>query len=161
MTDNAKHEAGSPEWLQVAESFFFGSHPLFNSLGLKVENISDDKVSIRATLAEDFEFEENSNLLHTGVFTIILDTVFGFAVLSKLKNLQPIATINLKTEYIAPAISGAQVLCDASCYAICGDIAHVRGEIYDLSREHVFATATAAFMIGTRGPDFRVQMRED
>jgi len=159
MMDKSKQKADFPEPLQAVESFSFDSHPLFKLLDLKVKDMSSEKVSVCATLAEDFEFEENSSLLHTGVFTIILDSVFGFAVLSKLKNLQSIATINLKTEYIVPASSGAQVFCEASCYAICGDIAHVRGEIYDSSKEHVLATATAAFMIGTRGPGLIMQNR--
>lgn len=141
-------------WQEAARTFFSDSHPLFHSLGMRPLAVKKDGVSVSCLPDDSFRAGKNDQYLHSGVLTIILDSVFGIAVFARLQDLRPIATINLKMEYIKPLTANALIKCTANCYAVRGNIGHVRGEISDAQSNQILATATAAFMIGTLGPSF-------
>jgi len=143
------------EWLEGAQEFFSNAHPLFSRLDMKPVQIGDGDVCVTATLNGLFEYHANSQRAHGGALTILLDTVFGFAIFAQLRNFQSIATINLRTDYISPASTGLKVKCSAQCYARRDNIAYVRGEIREAENDLLVATATGAFMVGSRGPDFK------
>ena len=45
--------------------------------------------------------------IHGGLYTIIIDSIFGLAVFTALEAVKPIATINLRTDYLGEALPGA------------------------------------------------------
>lgn len=144
-------------WQETARAFFSNSHPLYLSLGMQPLVVTKDGVSVTCLPDESFSAGKNRPHLHSGVLTIILDTVFGMSVFARLQDMRSIATINLKTEYIKPVTANTLIKCTANCYAVRGDIGHVRGEIADAQSNQILATATAAFMIGTRGSSFNLK----
>jgi acyl-coenzyme A thioesterase PaaI-like protein len=154
MNKTSKPEITLSPWLEGARQFFSQNHPLFARFQLAPIAVDEHQVSIRAMLDDAFMFRPNSSEIFGGAMTIILDTVFGFAVIAHLQSLQPIATINLKAEYTAKANAGTTIECHAKCYAIRGPIAFVRGDILCVDTGKILATATGTFMIGTKGPNF-------
>jgi len=140
-------------WEGVMETFFSGSHHLFAALRMKPTKVDADGVSVIATIPDIFSLSTASNFAHRGAHTIILDTVFGFAVFARLQMPKAIATINLKTEYLRPIEIGELIICTAECHALDEPVARVRGEIVDYDGRPL-ASATGAFMIGSSGPDF-------
>ena len=155
MTVDTKIPDAYFDWLEGAQKFFSTAHPLFSRLDMKPVLIGNGRVSVNATLIDLFEYGADNRRVHGGVLTIILDTVFGFSVFSKLRNFQSIATVNLKTDYISTASTGLKIRCSAQCYALCDNIAYVRGEILEIENDTLVASATGAFMIGSGGPDFK------
>ena len=143
----------APPWADIMKSFFPKSHQLFAALNMEPSKIAADEVCVIATIPAFFSCEGEGGYAHPGAYTIILDTVFGFAVFAKIQEPRAIATINLKTDYLRPIEIGAKVICSAECFAINGNIARTRGEIVDYDGRPL-ASAVGAFMIGSGGPDF-------
>lgn len=138
------------DWVR---SYLSEDHLLFASLHMEATKVAADEVSVFATIPAYFADRNGDVRAHSGAYTIILDTVFGFAVFAKMQNPRAIATINLKTEYLRPVDVGSRVICSAECHSINGSIARTRGEIVDYDGRPL-ASATGAFMIGSGGPDF-------
>ena len=136
--------------LRSARDFLAHEHSLFRSLALKPILIGKGK----ATFAMDLPgaFAGADGMVHGGLFTIVIDSIFGLAVFSALEEIKPIATINLRTDYVGSIAPGARALCAAECEAIRGDVAYVSGKLTAESDGRLLATGAGAFMVGTRGP---------
>ena len=142
------------DWEAFGELFVGSSHPLFSQLDMDLRYISEAGVVVHATIGECFRASSELANAHGGTLTIILDSIFGLALFAHIRETIPIATINLRTEYIGSPNVGSELECNASCFAVDGNIARIRGEIRDTASGNVLATSTGAFMIGTAGPSF-------
>lgn len=148
-------------WLAGAKQFFTEEHPLFARFRIEPLNVGEGKVTTSAILDEAFCHLPGSNEIFGGAMAIILDTVLGFSVVTRLKALVPIATINLRTEYVVSAASGTKVRCHAHCYSQRNSVAFVRGEIACFQTGKTLATALGTFMIGTQGPKYDALTKAD
>ncbi len=99
------------------------------------------------------EFRNIDCHIHSSLLTIIMDSIFGLAAFTALDDLKPIATINLRTDYIAQIAPGGRVSCAAECRSLSDDVAHVQGDLTDEATGALVATGAGAFMVGTRGPN--------
>lgn len=135
--------------LKSARDWLTHEHSLFKSLNLEPMLIGKGRATFAVDLPENFASAEG--VIHGGLMTIIMDSIFGLTVFTALEELKPIATINLRTDYIADADPGARVICTAACEHIRGDVAHVSGDIKSHESNVLLATGSGAFMVGTRG----------
>jgi acyl-coenzyme A thioesterase PaaI-like protein len=88
------------------------------------------------------------------VVTTLLDHVCGLAVSSRLLaagTAGPIATLDLRIDYMRAAEPGHDLLARAICYHITHSIAFVRATAFDGDEDDPVATAQAAFALQT-GP---------
>ncbi|HBS31412.1 MAG TPA: hypothetical protein DEA40_06680 [Parvularcula sp.] len=136
--------------LRSARDFLAHEHSLFRTLGLQPVLIGRGQATFSLTLPEAFADEEG--LIHGGLATIILDSIFGLTVFTAMEEVKPIATINLRTDYVARAKPGSRVRCASTCDAIDHDVAFVSGRLALEDGGALLATASGAFMIGTKGP---------
>jgi len=139
--------------LDGARKFFADAHPLFGMLNLRPEAVARGRLEIAATLTDDFRQIDDEPQVHGGVLTVLLDSIFGFSVYTSLDDLKPIATINLRTDYIRLPEVGDEVVCRARTERIRDDVAYVSGDLVARDGE-LLARGAGAFMIGTRGPKF-------
>ncbi len=136
--------------LNNARDWLTHEHSLFQSLNLEPVLLGKGKATFVVDLPEAFTSEED--VIHGGLMTIIMDSIFGLTVFTALEELKPIATINLRIDYIANAKAGARAVCAAQCIAVNDDIAHVSGELKIEDSGLLLATGAGSFMVGTRGP---------
>jgi uncharacterized protein (TIGR00369 family) len=86
--------------------------------------------------------------------TTLLDNVCATSVVSAIGVLKPMATLDLRIDYMHPATPGKDVIAHGSCYKVGKLIAFTRGVAYHEAPEEPIATAAAAFMfVGNRGTD--------
>jgi len=155
MLDPLKNsEDGNIDWLEFAGLFFSNAHPMFSNFDVSIKGLSEQGVEIEALLGPYLSADHGVQFLHSGTLTLLLDTAFGIALFAHIKDLTPIATINLKTDYLSPAKPETKLICRASCFALDGNIARMQGEISNAASQTVLAKASAAFMIGSKGPSF-------
>ena len=102
--------------LRSARAFLAHEHSLFRTLGLQPVLIGRGQATFSLTLPE--AFADEAGLIHGGLCTIVLDSIFGLTVFTAMEEVKPIATINLRTDYVARASAGARVRCAAICDAI-------------------------------------------
>jgi uncharacterized protein (TIGR00369 family) len=136
--------------LNNARDWLTHEHSLFQSLNLEPSLLGKGKATFVMDLPEAFTGAEG--VIHGGLMTIIMDSIFGLTVFTALEELKPIATINLRIDYIATAEAGARTVCAAHCIAVNDDIAYVSGDLKIEDDGRLLATGAGAFMVGTRGP---------
>jgi acyl-coenzyme A thioesterase PaaI-like protein len=125
---------------------FEKEHPLFSRLDFKMLKVARGEIEVALTVPSVFADEED---IHSGFFTIVLDSIFGMATFLSLDEIKPIATINLKTASFSPRDAGGRVRCEALCDGIADDVAVVHGRA-TAEDGTLIATAAATFMVGTR-----------
>lgn len=113
-------------------------------------------VEARIPFNERFEIMPGRGLSN-GLLTTAVDSIFGLAILVKLGRRVPIATIDLKMEFIHDAVSRENLICRAVCYAVTKLMAYARGTVIGESTNALLASGSGTFMIGTRGPSFDQQ----
>lgn len=136
--------------LKDARDWLLTEHALFQTLDLKPLLIGRNKATFSVFLPEDF-CDADGNI-HGSLLTLIMDSIFGLAAFTALDELKPVATINLRTDYLANIRPGGRVVCAAECEELRGDVAHVTGSLKDEATNRLIATGGGAFMIGARGP---------
>lgn len=138
------------EMLRSASDWLLHEHALFKSLDLKPTLIGRGKATFSVFLPDEFRNREGA--VHGGLLTIVLDSIFGLAAFTVLDTLKPIATINLRTDYVSVVSPDGRVSCAATCRELRDDVAHVAGDVTDETSGALIATGSGAFLIGTRGP---------
>ena len=68
-----------------------------------------------------------SGILASGAIVSLLDTAGGASVWMALGHFQPIVTIDLRLDYLRPAIKGETVIARCECYKLTRAIGFVRG----------------------------------
>ena len=91
-------------------------------------------------------------ILHGGAITTLLDATCGAAVFSRLTTPVPIATLDLRIDYLGPAAPDRDVLARAECYKLTRNVAFVRAVAYQGAPEDPIASASGTFMISSPGP---------
>ncbi len=136
--------------LKSARDWLLHEHSLFKSLDLKPLLIGRNKATFSVFLPESFC--DASGNIHGSLLTIIMDSIFGLAAFTALDELKPIATINLRVDYLNDVKPGGRIICAAECVKLRSDVAHVSGTLTDEAGGALIAAGSGAFMIGTRAP---------
>jgi len=84
-----------------------------------------------------------------GAVTTLLDHASGLCVACSLENLEAIATIDLRVDYLRAAEPGCDLYGRTECFRITHTAAFVRGLAWDKDPSDPFATSIGAFMIGS------------
>jgi uncharacterized protein (TIGR00369 family) len=93
----------------------------------------------------------DSGLLHGGAITSLLDAAGGAAVYMKLNAPTPIATLDLRIDYLKPAAGRVDVLARAECVKVTKHVAFARMIAFHDDPDDPVALGSATYMIGTRG----------
>jgi uncharacterized protein (TIGR00369 family) len=89
-----------------------------------------------------------TGVIHGGVITTLLDNCAGVAVATALAELQSIATLDLRIDYMKPATPGLDVIGWTRCYKVTRHIAFVHGAAYHEDPNDPIATTAMTFMVG-------------
>jgi len=124
---------------------------LILEMDLKIEQADRNGVQLRMPFNPDFCLDEEGTLLHGGVLTALLDSAFGLANFLAIDDVQTMATLDLRVDYLRPAKSRADVLVFADCYRQTRHIAFGSGKIwFDFDGSEEVARGNATFAL-TRG----------
>jgi len=135
--------------LKSARDWLTHEHSLFRTLNLEPVLIGKGKASFAVELPKEFAGPDGA--IHGGLMTIIMDSIFGLTVFTALEEIKPIATINLRADYIAAAEPGIRAVCAAECLNMRDEVAFVSGNLTAQATGRLLATGSGAFMVGTRG----------
>ncbi|HEX7945991.1 MAG TPA: PaaI family thioesterase [Phenylobacterium sp.] len=125
--------------------------PHAHALGLTLLAVGDSRGSMRVEWREDLVGDPDSEVIASGVVTALIDHTCGLAINAAFDMPQPIATLDLRIDYLRPAAPRAGVTCEAFGYKTTRSIGFVRAEAWDVDRGDLIATAQAAFMLNPRG----------
>lgn len=117
--------------------------------GMRVTAVSAGRGTMTMPARANAVGDPTRNLLHPGALTVLADSVCGLAVMSALPQRLPIATLDLRMDYLRPASPGADLVCEAHCYRLTRSVAFVDAEVWQADRAQPIAMARATFMLST------------
>ncbi len=124
---------------------------LIPRMNLRVECAGPEGATVRMPFNPAFCIDAEATLLHGGVLTALLDSVFGLANLLAIPDVLSMATLDLRMDYLRPAQSRADILVHAACYRQTRHIAFDSGRVwFDGDREAEVARGTASFALTRR-----------
>jgi uncharacterized protein (TIGR00369 family) len=134
-----------------AWNFAFSDNvPHNRALGMVIEDLGDDWARFRLPYDARLVGNPETGVLHGGAITAMLDACSGAAVLCSLERMQPIATLDLRIDYLRPAEAGRDVKARATCYHQSKNVAFTRAVAYHDSEDEPIASASGTFMVATK-----------
>ncbi|MNL07774.1 hypothetical protein D3C87_1284630 [compost metagenome] len=122
-----------------------------HALGFQYEGLDGDRVRLRVPYRDDLVGDPETGVLAGGLVTTLLDHVGGLAVWVGLKTYQPIATLDLRVDYMRAAIPGRDLIAEARCYRLTRSIGFVRAWAFEDDPADPVAAAQAAYVISAEG----------
>ncbi|MEW9672988.1 PaaI family thioesterase [Ammoniphilus sp. 3BR4] len=120
-----------------------GMSPFWDYIGMKEMIIENGYAELRIDITSNLHQRRGS--VHGGVLATLIDGAVGSAVRSVLSEEEISPTVELKINYIRPAV-GEYLIAKAKLYHRGGKLAVGQAEIFD-SNEKLVAIGTATFMI--------------
>ena len=136
--------------LRLARAFA-ASVPHNRALGIDIVEFDHGTVLFRLPYDLKLVGHPDTGTLHGGAITALLDGASGAAVFAALQDMVPIATLDLRIDYLRPAEAGHAVLARATCYKMTKSVAFTRAVAYHDDPENSIAHSVGTFMVSTRG----------
>ena len=128
--------------------------PFNKALGLTLVGATQSPAVAKMRLPYYARFIGNpeTGVLHGGVITTLMDAACGASVFFKLKASKPIATLDLRIDYLKPGTPGLDIYARAECFKTTHNVAFVRAmAFHEDTPDDPIAAASGTFMISTRG----------
>jgi uncharacterized protein (TIGR00369 family) len=131
----------------TARDFMMDKVPHSRALGQRLTACADGHAAAEQPYDRRLVGNPETGEIAGGVVTTLLDSVCGMAVLSKLRVLQRIATVDLRVDYLRPTQAERTLYCVADCYRVTHHIAFVRAIVHDGVPDNPLANAVGTFML--------------
>ena len=123
--------------------------PHNKALGMELLELERGEAKFRLPYDAKLVGNPDTGVLHGGAITALLDAASGASLFAALTDWVPIATLDLRIDYMKPATPGKDLLARAECYKVTRNVAFVRGVAYHDDPADPIATSTATFMLST------------
>ena len=122
-----------------------------HALGFQFEALDGEAVILRAPYRADLVGDPDTGVLAGGLVTAMLDHVGGLAVWVALGEFRPIATLDLRVDYMRAAEPGRDLLARARCFRLTHSIGFVRAWAFEQDPDDPVAAAQGAYIINSDG----------
>lgn len=136
----------NPDLLTILPQLASGSAHT-HALGFAYEGLEGDVVRLRVPYRADLVGDPETGVLAGGLVTALLDHVGGLAVWIAMDAFRPIATLDLRVDYMRAAEPGRDLLAQAQCYRLTPSIGFVRAWAFEDDPSDPVAAAQAAYMV--------------
>jgi uncharacterized protein (TIGR00369 family) len=123
----------------------FGGHG--GSLGILFHAKGDGWVELALPYTSALIGDPDSGVLASGPIIALMDMATSVAVWVKRDKFAPQATLDLRVDYLRPAVPGRTVIGRGECLKLTRSIAFVRGIAYDDTPEDPLAHVAGTFML--------------
>jgi uncharacterized protein (TIGR00369 family) len=124
--------------------------PHNQALGIQIIRIDATEAVFELPYDPKLVGNPDTGTLHGGAITALLDSCSGAAVFARLTEMVPIATLDLRIDYLKPAEPGKSVIARASCYKLTRNVAFTRAVAHQGDPEDVIAHSVGTFMLSTK-----------
>lgn len=110
---------------------FYAAIPHHQAIGLDV--LSADETVARMRMGYDPRFigDPDTGAVHGGLVTTMMDATGGLAVLAQVPQGTPVATLDLRLDYLRAAAAGATLIGEVQCFKVTPNVAFTRGTAYE------------------------------
>lgn len=117
------------------------------ALGLEAVSVGPGRATLRLPWKPELVGWPESGVPAGGAVFTLLDTALGAAVFAALDRMLPLATLDLRIDYLKPATTGRDLHASAHCHRLTHHVAFVRGSAWHEHEEDAVAHASATFVI--------------
>ena len=119
------------------------------ALGLEYRGSGPNWMALCLPWREELVGVPETGVLASGAIVSLIDTASGGSVWMKLGHFVPIVTVDLRLDYMRPAIKGETVIARCECVKLTRQIAFVRGIAHGGDEAHPIAQSAATFMLSS------------
>ncbi len=141
----------NPKLAEMITSGAFATIPHAQVLNLEGISAEPYKAKIRLAYRDELCGNLETGIVHGGVLISMIDSVCGMAVFCSLTKMEPIATLDLRMDYLKQPTPYADIYAEAECYQLTESIAFVRAWTYHQEIKDSIATSVATFMRQSAG----------
>ena len=131
---------------QALTERFMNVVPHVHELGMSIVDLRSEAIHIRLPYREEWLGDVVHGLIHPGIISTLIDSACGLAVLARLDNPEPIATLDLRMEYQRPALKDLALDCRAEAYRVTPHIVFARATVWQADENKPVALSQGAFM---------------
>lgn len=124
--------------------------PHNRALGIRIIEITPTEAVFELPYDPKLVGNPDTGTLHGGAITALLDGCSGAAVFAALTELVPLATLDLRIDYLKPAEPGKSVIAKATCYKLTRNVAFTRAVAYQDDPDDAIAHSVGTFMLSTK-----------
>ncbi|MGD8326069.1 MAG: PaaI family thioesterase [Sphingomonadales bacterium] len=121
--------------------------PQLRALGIELVSFDAGEATLALPYSEHLIGFPETGVIAGGAIYSLMDSVAGMAVYAKLQTYKPIATLDLRIDYMKPATPGETVYGWAECYKLTRSVAFVRGVAYHDDKSNPIANVSGTFIL--------------
>jgi uncharacterized protein (TIGR00369 family) len=119
------------------------------ALGLEYRASGDNWMELCLPWREELVGVPETGVLASGAIVSLIDTASGGSVWMTLGHFVPIVTLDLRLDYMRPALKGETVITRCECVKLTRQIAFIRGVAHGGDPERPIAHSAATFMLSS------------
>jgi len=135
---------------EMAPMFVEGT-PHAKFLGIKFVAVDIGRATLSLPYAKKLVGNSETRVLHGGALTALLDQASGLAAVSSFHQMTPVATLDLRIDYMRAGTPGKTIIAEAHAYKTTKHIAFVRAVAHEGDADDPVATSQASFMTTASG----------
>ena len=116
------------------------------ALGLEYRNSGPNWLELALPWREELVGIAETGVLASGAIVSLVDTASGASVWMTLGRFVPIVTLDLRLDYMRPAVKGETVIARCECVKLTRKVAFIRGIAHGGDPERPIAHSAATFM---------------
>ena len=141
-------DTSAPERFDLAKFFDFARKVGHGrALGLEYCDSGDNWAELCLPWKEQLVGVPDSGILASGAIVSLIDTASGASVWMTLGKFVPIVTLDLRLDYLRPALKGETVYAHCECLKVTKRIAFIRGVAHAGHPDKTIAHSVATFML--------------
>lgn len=116
-----------------------------SELGLRYVTHGDGWAELTFDYDARFAMTASNGVLASGPIISLIDSASGYAIIAKIKRMRPLATLDLRIDYIRSSPPGRSITARATCYRVTRNVAFVRCTAHDGDPEDPVALSLSSF----------------
>jgi len=117
------------------------------ALGLEFRSSGDNWAELSLPWREELVGVAETGVLASGAIVSLIDTASGTSVWVTLGKFTPILTVDLRLDYLRPAVKGETIVARCECVKLTRRIAFIRGIAHGGDEQRPIALSTGTFML--------------
>lgn len=115
-------------------------------LGMRYRAHGADWVELALPFSPDLVGDPDRGVLASGPIVALMDVATSLAVWTRRGAFVPHATLDLRVDYLRPAVSGRTVIGRGECYRLTRSISFIRGQAHDGDSDDPIAHVAGTYM---------------
>jgi uncharacterized protein (TIGR00369 family) len=133
------------QWVQS----FVSGIPYARAAGMEPSNLGPGRATLSMPARPTWTGDAQRQLIHPGCASVLADTACGLAVGAALERIEPFATLDLRMDYLRPAVANEGLVCEAHCHRLSRSVGFVTGTVFQPGHDEPVARVNATFMRAT------------